>query len=44
MIRSCPRFLSDPWFFGINVALFIVGGGLAVWAMRLLMRLREPSA
>lgn len=36
--------LSDPWFFGINVALFIVGGGLAVWAMRLLMRLREPSA
>jgi hypothetical protein len=36
--------LSDPWFFGVNVALFIVGGGLAVWAMRLFRRLREPSA
>lgn len=36
--------LSDPWFLGANLALFIVGGGLAVWAMRLLMRLREPSA
>lgn len=35
------RPLSDPWFPGVNVALFIVGGGLAVWAMRLLMRLRD---
>lgn len=33
--------LSDPWFLGVNVALFIVGAGLAVWAMRLLMRLRD---
>ena len=36
--------LSDPWFIGHNVALFIVGAGLAAWAIRLLMRLREPSA
>jgi hypothetical protein len=36
--------LSDPWFLGHNVALFIVGGGLAVWALRLLRRQRGPSA
>jgi hypothetical protein len=36
--------LSDPWFLGVNVALCVAGGGLAVWAMRLLRRLREPSA
>ena len=36
--------LSDPWFVGGNVALFVIGGGLAVWALRLFMRLREPSA
>ena len=32
--------LSDPWFLGGNVALFIVGGGLAVWALWLLRRQR----
>jgi hypothetical protein len=36
--------LSDLWFLGANVALFIVGGGLAVWAVQLFRRLREPSA
>jgi len=36
--------LSDPWFLAHNVALFLVGGGLAVWALRLLMRHRGPSA
>ena len=36
--------LSDPWFLGHNVALFIVGGGLAGWALQLLRREREPSA
>ena len=36
--------LADPWFLGGNMALFVIGGGLAVWAMRLFMRLREPSA
>jgi hypothetical protein len=36
--------LSDPWFLGHNVALFLVGGGLAVWATRLLVSLRGPSA
>jgi hypothetical protein len=36
--------LSDPWFLGNNVALFSVGGGLAVWALRLYKRLRGPSA
>ena len=36
--------LSDPWFLGSNVALFIVGGGLAIWAIRLMRRLRGPSA
>ena len=36
--------LSDPWFLGTNVALFVVCGGLAIWAIRLWMRLRGPSA
>lgn len=36
--------LSDPWFLGHNVALFLVGAGLAVWAARLLGSLRGPSA
>jgi membrane associated rhomboid family serine protease len=38
------RSLSDPWFLGHNLALFIVGGGLAVWALGLLRRQRGPSA
>jgi hypothetical protein len=36
--------LSDPWFLAANLALFIVGAGLSVWAMRLLRDLREASA
>ncbi|MBV8143700.1 MAG: hypothetical protein JO184_01745 [Gammaproteobacteria bacterium] len=28
--------LSDPWFLAHNLALFVVGGGLAGWAVRLL--------
>ena len=32
--------LSDAWFVGSNVALFVVGGGIAVWAVRLLAGLR----
>ena len=35
---------SDHSFVIHNVALFIVGGALAAWALRLLMRRREPSA
>ena len=35
---------SDPWFFGGNVALFVLGGGVAAWAVRLLRRLRAPAA
>jgi hypothetical protein len=31
---------SDPWFLGHNVALFLVGGGLAAWAVRLLVCVR----
>ena len=31
--------LSDPWFLGTNLALFLVGGGIAVWAARLLVGL-----
>ncbi|HEX4649065.1 MAG TPA: hypothetical protein VH111_09585 [Steroidobacteraceae bacterium] len=27
---------AHPWFFAGNLTLFIVGGGLAVWALRLL--------
>lgn len=33
--------LSDPWFLGTNLALFVVGGGIAVWAARLLAGLRK---
>ena len=33
--------LSDPWFLASNLALFIVGGGIAVWAARLLVGLRS---
>jgi hypothetical protein len=36
--------LSDPWFLGHNLALFVVGVGLALWAARLVVRLRGPSA
>lgn len=37
--------LSDPWFLGSNLALFVVGGGIAVWAARLLVGLRShPSS
>jgi hypothetical protein len=36
--------LSDPWFLGHNLGLFLVGGALAVWAARLAMSLRGPSA
>ena len=36
--------LSDPWFIGHNLALFLVGVALAAWAARLLMSLRGPSA
>jgi hypothetical protein len=35
--------LSDPGFLGANLALFIVGGGVAVWALWLLRRLGGPS-
>lgn len=34
----------DSWFVAHNVALFLVCGGLAVWAARLIMGLRGPSA
>jgi len=33
--------LTDPWFLGSNLALFVVGGGFAVWAARLLVGLRS---
>ena len=33
--------LSDPRFLGSNLALFVVGGGIAVWAARLLLGLRS---
>jgi hypothetical protein len=38
--------LSDPWFLGTNLALFVVGGGIAIWAARLLAGLRNdpPSS
>ena len=36
--------LSNPWFVAHNLALFIVGGGLAVWALLLLRRPHGPSA
>jgi hypothetical protein len=32
---------SDPWFLGSNLALFVIGGGIAVWAARLLVGLRS---
>jgi hypothetical protein len=32
--------LSDPRFLGSNLALFVVGAGIAVWAARLLVGLR----
>jgi hypothetical protein len=34
------RPLSDSWFLASNLALFMVGGGFAVWAGRLLVSLR----
>lgn len=37
-------FSSDPWFFVHNIALFIVGGAVAVWALRLFAALRSRSA
>ena len=36
--------LSESWFLAHNLALFIVGGGLALWALQLLRRQRGPSA
>jgi hypothetical protein len=36
--------LSDPWFLGSNLALFVVGAGFAIWATRLVVRTRGPSA
>lgn len=36
--------LSDPWFLAHNLALFVIGGGLAVAALQLLRRQRGPSA
>jgi hypothetical protein len=35
---------ADPWFFGGNLALFVLGGGIALWAVSLIGRLRGPSA
>ena len=35
---------SDPWFLAHNLALFTVGAGLSVWALKLLRRQRGPSA
>jgi len=35
---------SDPSFLAHNLALFIVGGALAVWALQLLRRQRGASA
>jgi hypothetical protein len=36
-------FSSDPWFFVHNLALFIVGGAVALWALRLFTALRSRS-
>jgi len=36
--------LPDPWFLAHNVALIVIGVGLAVWALQLLRRQRGPSA
>lgn len=30
----------DFWFVGSNLALFVIGGGIAAWAARLLVGLR----
>jgi hypothetical protein len=35
--------LSDRWFLWSNLSLFLVGGGLAVWARLLLTSLRRRS-
>ena len=35
---------SNPWFLWHNLALFLVGGGIAIWAARLLVGLLGPSA
>jgi hypothetical protein len=35
---------SDPSFLVHNLALFLVGGALAVWALQLLRRQRARSA
>ena len=32
--------LTDPWFLASNLALFVVGSGIAVWAARLLTSIR----
>ena len=32
--------LTDPWFLASNLALFVAGGGIAVWAARLLTSIR----
>jgi hypothetical protein len=32
--------LSDSWFLGSNLALFVIGAGIAFWAARLLVGLR----
>lgn len=32
--------LTDPWFLASNLTLFVVGGGIAVWAARLLTSIR----
>ena len=36
--------VADPSFLLHNLALFGVGGALAVWALQLLRRQRSPSA
>jgi hypothetical protein len=32
---------TDTWFIGSNVLIFLVGGGIAFWATRLLKVLRS---
>jgi hypothetical protein len=32
---------TDPWFLGSNVLIFLIGGGIAIWAARLLKVLRS---
>jgi hypothetical protein len=36
--------LSDPWFLVHNLGLFLVCEALAIWAARLVVSLRGPSA